>query len=72
MKSERIALDDLGNGYRVSTVRVEDEDQTFYETMVFDRTNDGVWCCRTRDATLARRNHAKECEHWGPRACASA
>jgi hypothetical protein len=61
MKNERIAFDELPNGYRVSTVFLGD----MYETMVFPR---GSWldvaCHRTLSPVTARLNHREAIAEW--------
>jgi hypothetical protein len=61
MTNERIAFDELPNGYRVSTVFLGD----MYETMVFPR---GSWldvaCRRTRSRVTALHEHRELVAEW--------
>jgi hypothetical protein len=62
MKTERIALTQI-NSYVVSTVRIEDDGTTFYETMVFD-AHDELYCWRVGDEESAMVNHGNAVAKW--------
>jgi hypothetical protein len=64
MINEKIAFDELPNGFRVSTVRLGGT----FETMVFPRDSWlDVWCERTSNYRIARRHHETACNQFKSR-----